>query len=86
MTYCRDSIHFLEEHPPTYPHYKSCGNQLPLLILNNQHYTSEKLRLVRDRWCKKKTLQRCFEVSQVSITVNLEPLDPEASFPYLVMV
>ena len=52
-------------------------------IINYQHYTLEQCSLGRDCLNKKEILQWCFEVSQVSIKLNLNPLESAAAFTYL---
>ena len=47
------------------------------------HYESEKCRIGEARRIWKDTLQQCFDESWVPIQVNVEPLEPEYTFPYL---
>ena len=66
-----------------FPKYERCGSQVPPWCIGNWHSESKKLRLgeeLRIRWA---TLQHCFDSRQVLTSVNADPLEPAAAFPYL---
>ena len=51
--------------------------------LSNWDYKSDKFHLGEERQRQWETLQNCFAASQVTISVNAEPLEPASAFPYL---
>ena len=55
----------------------------PLWNLNNPHYKTYQLFLGRNHWIKRMILKRCFEAIQVTIKVNMDPLESLYMLPYL---
>ena len=76
-------LQILEEHSTPFSKCNMCGSQVPPWRLGNRHYESYKFRIREELQIKRKALQHCFEDSPFLISVNSEPLEPVAYFPYL---
>ena len=59
-------------------------NPCPPWRINSRHYELEKCRLREARRIRRETLQNCFELGQISIWINAEPLEPADEFIHLV--
>ena len=72
--FCRhhwnDSIHIVEEGPTPFPHCERCHKQLPPQWHNNRHYQSLDCHRGIDRRRQREALQRAFEASQVSFSID----------------
>ena len=76
-------MRILEEHASPFLKCKKCRKQVLPWLLNNCHYELDKCRIMDERQRRWENLQQCFEASRVFISVNLEPMEPTTSLPYL---
>ena len=70
-------------HPTPFPKCERCGSKVPPCHLENWNYESDKWQLGEEFWSRRTTFHHFFDARGVSISVNSEPLETVAAFPYL---
>ena len=78
-----ESIRIPKNHATPFPHCERCDQQMSPWLQNNNHYSTKVCRLGQERCRCWETMQQCFEVNEVTIRVNLNPLEAKKIFTYL---